>query len=190
MSIIKAEIDDQNLTLTEMPSIYHGDVETDTVKFEFNTENWNNYVKTAIFYIDEKEGYQVLLKNNECVIPHEVLQKKGYFYFGIMGTSGTKVITTEAVRYKVGLGASTEKYSNTEEPTPNIYNQIMADYSEMKVLADQWNKKVDPSIRDAINAKNQCLDAIASLNNEIYDMDGGDPFTASYSDDCNGGYPT
>lgn len=64
MSIIKAEIDDQNLTLTEMPSIYHGDVETDTVKFEFNTENWNNYIKTAVFYINEKEGYQILLKNN------------------------------------------------------------------------------------------------------------------------------
>ena len=107
-----------------------------------------------------------------------------------MGTSGTKVITTEAVRYKVGLGASTEKYSNAKEPTPDIYNQIMADYLEMKTLAEQWNKKVDPSIQDAINAKNQCLDAVASLNNEIYDMDGGDPFTASYSDDCNGGYPS
>lgn len=189
MSVIKAKIIDQNMTVTTMPSIYHGDIGTDTVEFEFD-ESWNDYVKTAIFYIDENEGYKVLLSNNKCTVPHEVLTKKGHFYFGIMGVAGNNVITTEAVRYRVGRGASASSYQNAEEPTPDIYHQIMADYSEMKALAEQWNKKVDPSIQDAINAKNQCLDAVASLNNEIYDMDGGDPFTASYADDCNGGYPS
>ena len=188
MSTISVKAIDQQLIPTSTPSIFSGDINTDTLSAAFSDE-WTGYTKTAVFYVSEDDVYKMLLQDDACIIPAEVLKTEGKFYLGIMGVNGDKVLTSEVLTYSLGKGAITTDLKDTD-PTPDIYSQLLASYDEIKKMAEAWDKKVDPSIQDAINAKNQCLDAIASLHNEIYDMDGGDPFTATYSDDVNGGYPT
>ena len=188
MSVITVKTQDQKLILTSTPDLFSGDVGSDVLKVDFDS-TWNNYTKTAVFYVSENEVYRQVLTDNACTIPQEVLKNHGKFYFGIMGVNGTTVLTSEALSYVVGRGAITSDLKDAD-PTPDIYAQILGKYDEVIKLANDWGDKVDPAIQDAINAKNQCLDAVAALKAEIYDMDGGDPYTSTYTDDINGGYPS
>lgn len=189
MSDIMAKAIDQCLMLIDAPDIFSGDVNIDRLVVDFNSV-WDGFTKTAIFYVSENEVYKMLLKDNTCVIPQEVLKNKGKFYFGIMGVNGDKVLTSEVITYRVGKGAITSNLI-IPNPTPDIYEQIIGDYDEIKKLAKEWDEKVDPAIQEAINATNLCNDAVSSLQLEFFDMNGGDPFTDSteYELDVNGGYP-
>ena len=64
--------------------------------------------------------------------------------------------------------------------------------SEQQNYFNIWTGKVDGSIKEAQKATQQCYAAISSLQLEIFDMNGGDPFTQhTESDfDANGGYPS
>lgn len=66
--------------------------------------------------------------------------------------------------------------------------QLEADQEEYQA---HWDAEVEQSITEAEQATNQCYDAIGALQLEIYDMNGGDPFTETSDDDmdANGGYP-
>lgn len=201
MSDIKIQCLDQVLHLVETPSIYSGDVNYDTVTFEFDYA-WTGYTKTAIFYRSKDNVFYQLLDNNDkCTVPKEVLTSKGVIFVGVFGVKDDKVLTSEVIRYRILEGAITEDL-NTPDPTPDIFEQLIGNYDEIKKLANQlvqdqddyqkeWSEKVDQSIQDAINAKNQCMDAIAGLQFDVTDMNGGDPWTDSeeYAYDVNGGYP-
>ena len=81
MSIINIRCIDQALTVTNAPLISSGNIQTDSMKFEF-CPMWDEFKKTAIFYKDESEVYAVLVnQNNEAIVPKEVLQSEGFFYF-------------------------------------------------------------------------------------------------------------
>lgn len=189
MSDIMVKTIDQRLMLTYTPDIFSGDVNVDRLVVEFD-DTWNGFTKTGVFYVSESMVYKMLLVDNTCIIPQEVLKTNGKFYFGIMGVNGDRVLTTEVIAYKVGKGAITSDLI-TPNPTPDIYEQILGDYDEIKRLAKEWDEKVDPAIQEAINAKNLCNDAVSSLQLEFFDMNGGDPFTnqTEYEFDVNGGYP-
>lgn len=66
--------------------------------------------------------------------------------------------------------------------------QITADQEEYQA---QWDAEVEQSITEAQQATNQAYDVIGALQVEMYDMNGGDPFTEISEDDmdANGGYP-
>lgn len=133
MSIINIKCIDQTLTITNAPLIASGDIQTDSVKFEF-CPLWDRYVKTAIFYRDESEVYGVLVdENSEAIIPKEVLQSEGCFYFGVHGVLDSKVRTSQVMRYRVVKGAVTEDVM-IPEPTPDIYSQIMKMIEEAGIL--------------------------------------------------------
>ena len=129
MSIINIKCIDQSLTITNAPLIASGDIQTDSVKFEF-CPMWNDFKKTAIFYRDESKVYGVLLdENSEAIIPKEILQTEGCFYFGVHGVLDSKVRTSQVMRYRVVKGAISEKVI-LPDPTPDIYSQIMTKIQE------------------------------------------------------------
>lgn len=133
MSIINIRCIDQTLTITNAPLISSGDIQTDSIKFEF-CPMWNDFKKTAIFYRNESEVYAVLLdKNSEAIVPKEVLQNEGFFYFGVHGVSGDKVRTSQVLRYRVVKGAISEEVI-IPDPTPDIYSQIMKMIEEAGIL--------------------------------------------------------
>lgn len=201
MSDIKLKCIDQVLHLVETPSIYSGDVNYDTVTFDFDIA-WTGYTKTAIFYRSKDNVFYQLLDNDDrCTVPKEVLTSKGVIYVGVFGVKDDTVLTSEVIRYRILEGAITEDL-NTPNPTPDIFEQLISNYDEIKKLANQlvqeqeayqakWSEKVDQSIQDATNAKNQCYDAIAGLEYDETDMNGGDPWTdeSEYEYDVNGGFP-
>lgn len=198
MSQIQLKAIDQNIVFVDTPRIYSGGVNTDTVIFEFD-EVWDGYLKTAVFYQDINNPYFAVMADNECIIPHEVIADSGKLYIGVVGVLDDKVITSEVVMYDLKQGAVTP----AEAPlSPDVWRQILAELRATRVLAIQlrqdqedyqakWEEEVDGSIKEAQQATVQCYDAISSLQLEIFDMNGGDPFTQpSEGDlDANGGYP-
>lgn len=132
MSNIKIKCSDQRLHVLNNPEIYSGDVNYDSVTFEF-CEKWTDFLKTAVFYRSKDEVYYQLLDlENTCVIPKEVLQTKGVLYFGVFGTKDDTVITSEILRYRIYEGILTEDLQ-TPDINPDIYQQILSDYNSVKV---------------------------------------------------------
>lgn len=199
MSQIQVKAIDQNIVFVDTPRIYSGDVNTDTIIFEFD-EVWEGYLKTAVFYQDINNPYFAVMDDNECIIPHEVIADSGKLYLGVVGVLDDKVITSEVVVYDIHQGAVTPM----DVPmTEDVWQQILAELRATRILAQQlrqdqeeyqakWEQEVDGSIKEAQQATVQCWDAISALQLEIFDMDGGDPFSDSSDDDLdvNGGYPS
>ena len=93
MTIIKARLNDQALSLSTSPVVASGGVEEDVVTFEFDS-TWAEYVKKAVFYRDKSNVYHVDVgSDNTAVIPWEVLQYSGFMYFGVFGIKGNEIKT-------------------------------------------------------------------------------------------------
>ena len=131
MAIVKIKCINQAITIDNRPIIASGGLQENTMQFEFCSA-WEGMTKTAVFYRNEKEVYNVLIDlNNECPIPDEVLQEAGTFFFGVYGVIGTRRKTSEIERYNIIKGSFIQG-SLPSEPTPDIYSQLIESYSEIK----------------------------------------------------------
>lgn len=129
-TIMTARVTDQRLRLVNETRIASGGVDEVQIRFEFCTL-WDGGGKVAVFYRDPAHVYHMPIADGLATVPHEVLAEAGYFYFGVMGVAGN-VRTTEVIRVYVAQGAITVPTEETLEPTPDIYQQILAAYGVME----------------------------------------------------------
>ena len=126
-STITARVIDQTLTITNVPKIASGGENEIRVEVTFDNY-WSGLGRTAIFYRKENQVYHVVMVNDVCVIPREVLTEAGTLYFGIIGTDGSSVRTTEVVALSVSQGAITGL--GNFQPLPDVYKQLMSAYAQ------------------------------------------------------------
>lgn len=126
MSQIEIRCVDQTAMFTNLPEIFSGDVNVDTVKFTFD-DSWNGYTtKTAVFYNNPKDVYpQILDVNDVAVIPSQVMTKECKLSIGVFGTKANgDVKTSKILTYNVGKGAiSSELEAIT---TPDFWTQLLS----------------------------------------------------------------
>lgn len=96
------------------------------VQFDFDSE-WNGVVKTARF-VRGKKFQEVVLVNDECNIPIEVL-KQGFLEIGVFSAE----MTTTPCRILV-KGSIKELGGMTAEPTPDVYRQIIKMIEDLEVV--------------------------------------------------------
>ena len=147
MTTIKLKVIDENIEFTSSPPIYSGGINTISTLFDFG-DIWESFTKTAVFYREITKPYQVVLKDDECLIPHEVMTTAGRIYIGVFGVKGDKVKTSEVVYYDIGIGVMT--HGSIGEPSDDIWQQILAELGNIRELAeqmklDQENFKTDIS---------------------------------------------
>lgn len=130
MTQIHVNCTDQVLTVTSRPLIASGGRNEERVNFTFCSK-WDGHIKTAVFYRQEDEVYHVLLDDDSCVIPHEVLASPGKLYIGVFGIRGDVTRTSSLLSYLVGEGAITEATA-VSDPTPDIYAQILDRLNELE----------------------------------------------------------
>lgn len=102
------------------------------VEFQFRTTDWDNTIKTASFVRgyatpstpDDEVILVVLDKNNECDVPHEVLENSGIFSVGVWGVNEEFRITSNWMYYKVADGCFAQG-SASLKPTQTVYEQIL-----------------------------------------------------------------
>lgn len=140
-TLIKVECTDQVLRLTQTPTIASGGVKEDTVEFAFDNL-WDGFNLAAVFYCGENEVYHVGIVDNRCIVPREVLANPGYFYLGVMGVKDGVTRTTNVLSYRVEAGAITDGVK-PPEPTPSIYEQILASVKYAEQIAQSVRDDAD-----------------------------------------------
>lgn len=115
-----------------------GDNSDYIANFLFDSE-WDYKIKTARFQKTNGEYVDVILENDSCKIPVEVL-KFGYLSVGVftdeMTTTYCDVLVKESIK---------EKNGNPLEPTPDVYSQIIEMLEDLQV-----NGVTDAQIEKAI----------------------------------------
>ena len=159
MSQIEIRCVDQTAMFTNLPEIFSGDVNIDTVKFTFD-DSWNGYTtKTAVFYNNPKDVYpQILDVNDIAVIPSQVMTKQCKLSIGVFGTKANgDVKTSKILTYNVGKGAINSDLESTPA-TPDFWTQLL---SRQINFENTINSKVD-TLETNVNT----LDAIAKGRNQ------------------------
>ena len=113
-------IDNQRIITANSRYVVADSREYLTARFVFSGD-WDGCAKTAIFA--GKDGtYEVLLTNDECTVPHEVLT--GRFGVSAFGISGNTRITTDTAYIAVHQSGFAEG-ETPADPTPTVYEQLL-----------------------------------------------------------------
>lgn len=126
MTTITLMTNDQALSVVTKPLVASGDYNLVKVKVEFDS-TWERYeVRSAVFRTMQGAEAEVLLIDDECTVPHEVLAEPGTLFIAMRGVtlSGKIIKTTEEVKYKVVQGA--KDIASTTAPSHDMYAQYMA----------------------------------------------------------------
>ena len=98
-------------------------------------ESWDGFSKTAVFQTNSETAIEVILVDDVCTIPHEVLAVSGQMRIGVYGVKDEQVMPTvwgQTVR--VHLGTPTGSIGTT--PTPSVYAQILAEAEAAHDIAE------------------------------------------------------
>ena len=193
MSDIRVIVDEQTLQIINAPTIASQGVNEDRVLFDFDT-SWSEYGKVALFYheADPATIYQAVIDSEgAAVIPWEVTNDDGRIYFGVAGTNGDTVYTSELLSYRIVKGLYTVG-SESVTPTPDIYAQMLALAGQIQLSVNSYQSDVEESI-DVLSAR---MDAFVADHAGIYgetvlwDADtatsetDGDVILVTLSEDC------
>lgn len=122
MAILQLKCVNQVLAWEDRPDIYSGNVNIDTVKFDF-CELWDGYIKTAVFKCEGIDPILVAMNDNcMCNLPHEVTKASGVITISVFGDKDDTRRTSSEIEYYFYKGADTDGVLS--EPTPDIYSQI------------------------------------------------------------------
>ena len=93
-------------------------------QFDFATEEWDGLVKTALFRRGTNGTvYEVLLENDKCLVPHEVLSGEDRFVY--VSVFAGDLITVNKERFYVESSGYWDDAESSVDPTPSVYQQIM-----------------------------------------------------------------
>lgn len=168
MSVIYANVNDQVLRITEAPILASGGKGETKVKFTF-CEKWDGFYKTATFEKGEDVAVQMPLNGNDiCEVPWEVYDEPGEFLLGVFGVRDDIIRTTTKVKYKVRQGASRTGSAGSEpNPTPGVYEQIMADIAAIRSEQEGFIEEVEDTVSAAVEATNHAADNANKIAQEL-----------------------
>lgn len=120
------------LKLIKKSNLNKGEYNINSCNFNFS-EEYEDLVKMAVFS-NTKAAYKVVISNNTCAIPIEVLEETGVFELGVYGYSLTEINGEEVLekRYSptpiqivVNYGSYKANANNSETPTATEYEQYV-----------------------------------------------------------------
>lgn len=141
---IVASVNDQTLRIYSLPKLASGGVDEIEIKVEFSSE-WDDTARTAVFYRDKGKVYQVVMVDDKCTIPYEVMMEPGKVYFGLMGVQGGTVHTSEVVALTVQQGAIVAAVAI---PLPDVYTQILEAYGKTAQALKVERARIDNLIKN------------------------------------------
>jgi hypothetical protein len=123
-------------------------------------EAWDEFkARTATFFKQQNpnEVYEVLMVDNACVVPAEVLEEQGVLNIGIRGAKleGTAVKTSSLAKYNIVQGAT--RGITTLTPAKDLYMQYLEAIKE----------KVDPFYEDLVERFNAYKELTTERINEV-----------------------
>ena len=127
MTTIRLLTSGQHLGAVQKVKLASGDVDSVFLDVSFDS-SWDEFTaRTAVFYTSHDDTVlEMLLIDNKCTVPHEVLAKEGTLFIGVRAvtTDGTKIKTSSIVKLKIVQGANAAY--TTISPTMDVYQQYLA----------------------------------------------------------------
>lgn len=129
-----------------------------TARFSFG-EAWRGLTKTAVFLGADGRAYHVLLTDDTCEVPPQVLRPTQFF----VSVFGGDRLTTDRVAVEVAASGFAEGI--TPPPTtPDIYSQLTAVFTEKQQAAETAAKTAEAGARAAETANAAAQDALTKVN--------------------------
>ena len=127
MTTIQMITNDQTLIAVQSPKVAAGDVNSTILHVDFD-ETWNSFISKSAVFNTTKDStvHEVLLTDNECIIPASVLAEEGILFVGVRGITADNeaVKTSTLVKYKIVEGATASQ--KTIYPALDMYQQYLA----------------------------------------------------------------
>ena len=127
------EVNGQSLTRKDQFKPATDSVEYLKAKFTFNTDEWSNTTKTALFRNGDKSYPAVLDGSGACIIPWEALVDNdnyrfavadNYIHVSVFGLKGATRITSNEIKVIIDRSGYTEG-ETPSDPTPDAYAQYV-----------------------------------------------------------------
>lgn len=129
-----------------------------TARFSFG-EAWRGLTKTAVFLGADGRTYHVLLTDDACEVPPQVLRPTQFF----VSVFGGDRLTTD--RVAVEVAASGFAVGITPPPTtPDIYSQLTAVFAEKQQAATAAADRAEEKAAAAAAAGSAAQDALTKAN--------------------------
>lgn len=179
---MQIQVNVNNLSLIKADELNENEYNIHNIQFTFS-EEYEGLSKVALFTAENT--YKVIIVNNECSIPPEVLTNNGCFTLGVYAfeVNGDELIerySPSPINLYVQTGSyiSDEDIENSEPLTPTDKEQILAMIEQLEIDAQQ----VEANTQDIANIKQEQItqnEGIQSNANEIERVAGSIPTKTS-----------
>lgn len=153
----------QQLICANKVVIASGDINSVELKVEFDSA-WDEYpAKSATFYTSSNPTvHEMLMLNNSCIVPFEVLTESCVLFIGVRGVSadGEKLKTSTLAKYKISEGATAG--DKTLSPTMDLYQQYLAALKAeadpiITALKEELQASIQSSVQEVTDTANRIL---------------------------------
>lgn len=159
MAILHLKLENQLLSKLNQEVIASGDSNTDKCNFHFS-DDWEGYIKTAVFYQDKKKvSYAVLDAEDSCIIPAAAMTCEGDLFIGVFGIRGGEILTSTVESIYLEEGA-TSGIDIDIKPSDDIFLAIIAQYQAISEQMEYHNETAE-QLRAMVKQQN---DRLAELN--------------------------
>lgn len=164
MAQIEIILEKQLLTIQNREVIASGDCNYDKCAFAFD-EEWEGYIKTAVFYQEKQEVYYAVLDNEDkCTIPSPALTKAKPLCVGVFGVMGNKIITSTMDSISIVEGAVSGMEVDVE-PSSTVFAAIVANYQAILDAITAQNKSFNEAY-GLLQSQNALLDKLNAFEIE------------------------
>lgn len=172
MTRIELATADQKLINPAKVTIAAGDIASVELYVDFDS-HWDSFpIRNATFHTSNNSTvYEVMLTDDTCIVPAEVLAEKGVLYIGARGVSenGEVVKTSSIVKYNIAPGATVGE--KTLNPPMDLYQQYLA---ELNAGMDVVSRRIEQKLQENVDARISGLVATAmafpDYKNKIMDV--------------------
>lgn len=120
-------------------------------QFDFGPR-WEGLDKTAVFQAQNVKISLVLDGENRCQIPYEVLQKPFVKLFvGVYGTKNGEIVMPTVMQDLGRIEKGVSLGEAAQEPTPGVYDQILANSNEALETARALKADADAGMFDGVD---------------------------------------
>lgn len=168
--MIELNVTSQEITIEDISDIFlvSGTREVYEVHFTF-TDEWNEYGKTAVFMTGNGKPIEmVLVDDNTCKMPSEVIRRGAHVHIGVYGTNGTKrypTVWTDAIDIERGVDCGIAH----KDPTADVYDQLLTALNSKasKTDVENFSNDLSAEISRATTAETKNAENISTNKDNI-----------------------
>ena len=178
IKLIILNVTTEKVTIKQNAILNKGEYNVTKCRFVF-TNDYNNLVKKAVFFVNDSAVELSLDSNNECFVPNEALTYRGNIEIGAFGLISSnnvleKVYSPDPVSKEVIDGSYTTDTTNTVPITPTdkeqIESAIQTNANNIEILDENKVDKVEGyglsknDFTDTLKSKLDGIEASADVN--------------------------